>query len=118
MQGGGPASLRGDAALSAVLSLHNLSMSGGLVDAVERLEPSTLDAAEAGYRWLGLNPAAEAVRVVRTEIGDGALDDEGRAEALELRADEQYAQVIPTDQTLVEAFQTKFNQEPEAFAST
>src|SRR6478672_11086282 len=37
LHGGGSRPRYGDAALSAVLRLHNLVMSGGLLDAVERL---------------------------------------------------------------------------------
>lgn len=117
MQGGGSAARSGDVALAAALSVHSLAMSGGLVDAIERLGQAELDAAEAGYRWLGLNPAAQVVAIVRSEIGNGALDDEERAESLELRADEAYAQAIPSDQVLVDAFQTKLSDDPKAFAS-
>lgn len=118
MEGGGPAPRPGDVALTAALSLHSLAMSGGLLDAVERTEPSALDAAQSGYRWLGLDAAAQVVAGVRSEIDERALDDDDRADALELRADEEYAQAIPSDQTLVDAFQVKFSSDPEAFAST
>jgi hypothetical protein len=116
MQGGGSAPRSGDLALAAALSLHSLAMSGGLVDAIERLGPAELDAAESGYRWLGLDRAAQVVATVRSEIGSGALDDGERAESLELRADETYAQAIPGDQALVDAFQNKFSGDPHAFA--
>jgi hypothetical protein len=117
MQGGGPAPRSGDVALAAALRLHSLAMSGGLVDAVGRLRAAELDAAESGYRWLGLDPAARVVAIVRSEIGDGALDDDDRAESLEQRADEAYAQAIPTDQAVVDAFQARFSDDPQAFAS-
>ncbi len=118
MSGGGSKPRPGDVALSSVLNLHNLAMSGGLLDAVDRLESGALDAAESGYRWLRLEPAAEVVAMVRSEIVQGALDDDDRAETLELRADERYAQVIPTDQTLVDAFVVRLSEEPQAFATT
>ena len=38
--------------------------------------------------------------------------------SLELRADEEYAQAIPIDQALMDAFQTKLSDDPRAFAST
>lgn len=50
--------------------------------------------------WMRLSPAtagwvsirlARVVAIGRSEIGDGALDDDERAESLELRADEAYA---------------------------
>ncbi len=117
MQGGGLSPGPGDVALAAVLALHNLTMSGGLVDAVDRLESSELDAAELGYRWLGLDTAAQLVTQVRAEIGNGALDDDERAESLEMRADQEYARVIPLDQTLVDAFEAKFSADPAVFAT-
>jgi uncharacterized protein YpuA (DUF1002 family) len=95
MHDGGPAPSSGDAALAAALSLHNLAMSGGLVDAIERLGRAELDAAESGYRWLGLDTAAQVVEMVKYKIDDGALDDGERAESLELRANEEYARAIP-----------------------
>jgi hypothetical protein len=107
----------GDVALSSVLSLHSLAMSGGLLDAVERLGPDALDAAESGYRWLRLGPAADVVAMVRREIEDGALDDDYRAEALELGADDEYGRVIPTDQVLVDAFESRLAEEPDSFAT-
>jgi hypothetical protein len=85
--------------------------------AVERLTPADLDAAEAGYRWLGLDAAGDVVAMVRREIGTGALDEDDRAEALEGRADNAYALVVPTDQTLVDAFRVQLTEEPQAFAA-
>jgi len=54
--------------------------------------------------------------MVRREIRPGALDDDERAEALELRADDEYAEVVPADQTLVDAFEIRMAEEPGAFA--
>ena len=117
MNRGGPEPRKGDVALSSVLDVHNLVMSGGLLDAVERLTPEQLEAAEAGYGWLRLEPAADVLAMVRREVSGGALDDDDRAEALELRADEEYGRMIPTDQTLVDAFRTRLNEDPDDFAS-
>jgi hypothetical protein len=102
-------------ALAAVLQLHGLAMSGGLLDAVERLPDSDLDAAEDGYRWLGLDGAAEAVHHVPSQVADGALDDESRAESLEQDADDGYAEVVANGQTLEAAFGRCLEQHPEAF---
>lgn len=44
----------GDIAIASVLALHSLAMNGGLLDAVERLSPEQLAAADAGFRWLRL----------------------------------------------------------------
>src|SRR5260370_28944495 len=89
LENGGPHPRAGDAALSAVLRLHSLAMSGGLLDAVERLTDAQLDAAESGYGWLGLPAAAQVVAYIRSEIRAGALDDDDRAESLEHEADQR-----------------------------
>jgi hypothetical protein len=88
-------------------------MNGGLLDAVDRLSESELDAAEEGFRWLDLDAAALVVDYVRNEIRDGANDDEDRAERLELEADDRYSAVIPTDSMLVAAFRPRLAAEPE-----
>jgi hypothetical protein len=117
MAGGGPDPHSGDAALASVLGVHNMAMSGGLLNAVEQATPDQLDAAEAGFRWLRLDAAAGVVAMVRREVEAGALDDDDdRAEALEGRADDAYGRVVPTDQTLVDAFRSRFAEEPQAFA--
>ena len=115
--GGGPEPRPGDLALASALGVHNLAMSGGLLDAVERSSPDQLDAADAGFRWLRMAAAADVVAIVRREVQAGVLDDDQRAEALELRADDEYADVVPTDQTLVDAFEARLAEEPGAFAS-
>jgi hypothetical protein len=116
MASGGPEPREGDTALSSVLAVHNLAMSGGLMNAAEQSAPDQLDAAEAGFHWLRLGAAADVVAMVRREIEAGALDDDDSAEALEGRADDEYARVLPTDQTLVDAFKTRLIEEPTAFA--
>lgn len=116
MHRGGMDPWAGDVALASVLRLHGLAMTGGLLDTVERLPDSEVYAAEDGYRWLGLDPAAEVVRFVRSQIADGALDDDSRADALEHEADERYAEVVTDDETLVAAFRRCLELHSEAFA--
>ncbi len=116
MAGGGREPREGDSALASVLAVHSMAMSGGLLNAVEELSPEQLDAAEAGFRWLRLGAAADVLAMVRREVQTGALDDEDRAEALETRADTDYALVIPTDQTIVDAFGGLLAEVPTAFA--
>lgn len=116
MSHGGPSPRQGDASLASVLGVHNMAMSGGLLNAVEQADPDQLDAAEAGYRWLELDAAADVVSMVRREIETGALDDDDRADALEGQADDEYGQVVPTDQTLADAFHARWIEDPDAFA--
>jgi|SRR5689334_2310971 len=114
LSNGGSHPRYGDVALSAVLRLHNLAMSGGLLDAVERLADPELDAAENGYAWLGHPDAARLVAYVRDQIRAGALQDAGRADQLEDEAGQRYADA---DETLYLAFCRRLAAEPSAFAS-
>ena len=114
---GGPQSRVGDRALTSVLRLHSLAMSGGMLDAVERLTDAQLDEAEVGYRWLRLDGAAEVVAYVRREIASGAVDDDARTEALERRVDADYRRVIPTDSTIETVYRELLDELPEAFAT-
>ena len=91
-------------------------MSGGLLDAIERLTGSELDAAESGYTWLGHLDAAQVIAFVRDQVRAGALESDDRAERLEHGADQRYADVIPADATLYGAFRRRIAEEPSAFA--
>jgi hypothetical protein len=55
--------------------------------------------------------------MVQQEVDAGALDDDDRAEALEVRADDEYGRAIPGDRTLVDAFRTRLAEDPDAFTS-
>lgn len=116
MAEGGPDARQGDIALASVLVVHSAAMSGGLLNAVEQAAPDQLDSAEAGFRWLRLDTAADVVAMVRREVEAGALDDDDRAEDLEQRADDEYGRVVPTDQAIVDAFRSRLADEPPAFA--
>jgi hypothetical protein len=118
LEHGGPSPGPGDAALSAVLAVHSLAMSGGLLDAVERLAGPALDDAESGCRWLGLPDAAAVIAFVRDEIRAGALSDGDRADDLEIQAGQRYADVIPCDATLIGALRLRLAEDPAAFAGT
>ena len=115
---GGPRPLRGDSALTAVLRLHGLAMSGGLLDAIERLAGPELDAAECGYTWLGYPDAAQVVAFVRDQVRAGALESDDRAERLEQEAGQRYADVISGDAVLRSAVRRRIAEEPSAFADT
>jgi len=108
----------GDRALVDLLRLHSLGMNGGILNAVEQLGDEEVEAAVDGYRWMGLAAAADEVERVHGEIEDGALDDDARAERLELDADAAYFRAIPDDASLERAFRARLAGEPAAFAST
>jgi hypothetical protein len=117
LESGGPTPGAGDQALAAALRLHSSAMSGGVLDAVENMTDEELDAAEAGYRWLHVPAASEAIAAVRRAIADGALDDPDRASALELSSENHYDEAIEDDAALDNAFRARLSTDPEAFSS-
>lgn len=117
LEAGGANPGEGDRALAAALLLHSSAMSGGVLDAVENMTDEELDAAEAGYRWLHVPAASEAIASVRRAIADGALDDPERASALEMSADDSYDEAIEDDAALDNAFRARLGTDPDAFAA-
>src|SRR5262245_48266251 len=104
-------SLPGDRALADLLRAHSLAMNGGVLHAVECLTASELSAAEAGYRFYGLDEAASLLSRARTifQIGD-------ELESHELQLDRQYAAMIPSDSSLVKRFQKRLKSHPSEYA--
>jgi hypothetical protein len=117
LEAGGTAPAAGDVALSAALRLHSSAMSDGVLDAVENMTDEELDAAEAGYRWLHVPAASEAIAEVRRAIADGALEDPERASALEMAADDHYEEAIENDAALDNAFRARLRTNPESFSA-
>jgi hypothetical protein len=115
MEDGGEAPRAGDHALSTLLSFHNLAMSGGVLDAVERGTAEDLTAAEDGFRFFALADAADVIAQVRSALAAGDLSDSD-LEELELDADSRYAAIVPSDGTLVERFESRLRAEPDLFA--
>lgn len=107
----------GDIALAAALGFHSSAMSGGVLDAVEGRTAESLSAAESAFTWLGLESVAQIIADVRSEIDAGALDDDERAEQIELSADERYNAIIPSDAALHSAFRVRLVEMPEAFSA-
>lgn len=105
----------GDVALQNVLGFHSRIMNGGLLFALETDTPKSVVAAIAGYRWMGLSSAADAVVLVRDEVAAGALEDDASAEALEFKANDSYDAVVSDDSTIQAAFRTKLRESPSAF---
>lgn len=117
LESGGPAPGAGDLALAAALRLHSSAMSSGVLDAVEHMTDEELDAAEAGYRWLHVPAASEAIAAVRRAIADGALDDPDRTSALELSSENHYDAAIEDDAALDNAFRARLGTDPDAFTT-
>jgi hypothetical protein len=107
----------GDAALAAVLLCHGMAMNGGLLHAVQGLEPDQRARAEAGFRLLGLDAAAEAVADIARQMTELPADDVTSAERLEEEANRRYDEALPEwDETIDRAFQAHLERDPEAYA--
>ena len=106
-------SLPGDRALADMLLAHGYAMNGGVLHAVEDLEPGQLDAALSGYRYFGLTGAVELMEDVGRRIRQG-LDDDA-LDRLESESDERYGEV-GTDAVLTEAFERRYSAHPDDFA--
>jgi len=104
--------LPGDRALADMLRAHGLAMNGGVLHAVECLTTSQLSDAEAGYRFYGLGDIATLLSRARTifEIGE----DLGNHEK---QLDKQYAEMVSSDDALVERFERHLASNPSDFAS-
>jgi hypothetical protein len=61
LKSGGSVRCAGDTALAALLLAHGLIMNGGVEHALECMSQSELLAALAGYRYFGLERAAQAL---------------------------------------------------------
>jgi len=90
-------------------------MSGGLLDAVERLSTDELDAAQTGNLAFELPEAAAIITHVRSERGRGDLS-EADVDALEGEAEERYAEVVATDAVIVDRFERRLSSTPDDFA--
>ncbi|NLE96811.1 MAG: DUF4375 domain-containing protein [Propionibacterium sp.] len=102
----------GDDALAALLVLHGMVMNGGLVNAIEVAEEEELHAAVEGYRFFGLDDAADLI--VETQ---SALDNDADPEILETMKDGEFYDLVPDDETVYDAFAAKLRDEPSAFAA-
>lgn len=112
-----PSTHPGDAALAALLLCHGMAMNGGLLHAVEGLEPDQRERAVAGYRLLGLDAAADAVEDVAREAAALDEDDLAAAERLEEEANRRYDAALPEwDETIDRAFREHLRRHPEQYA--
>ncbi|GAB3202799.1 hypothetical protein GCM10027261_42350 [Geodermatophilus arenarius] len=113
----GPSPHPGDAALAAVLLCHGMAVNGGLLHAVQGLEPDQVERAVAGFRLFGLDAAAEAVADVARQATGLGEDDLDAAERLEVEADRRYAAALPEwDETVEQAFREHLRRSPGDYA--
>jgi hypothetical protein len=111
MENGGKNPCCGDIALSSLLHAHGLIMNGGVLNAVELLTADELSAAQDGFRFFGLDAAAELLlRSCRLVTAGGDLS------ADEPKLDAEYAQHIPDDSALYQVFGQRLRSCPNDFS--
>jgi hypothetical protein len=103
-------SLAGDRALADLLRTHGLIMNGGVLHAVECLTAGDLSDAEFGYRFYELDGVASLLSRARTIFETG--DDLGHYEQ---RLDAEYADMIPSDSSLVQRFEKRLRSNPSDY---
>ena len=112
----GPATPPGDAALAALLLCHGMAMNGGLVHACEGLEADQLSRAVAGYRFFGLDAAADSLAEIARRAAELEADDPA-ADDLEDEANRRYDEALPEwDETIDRAFRSHLRDHAEAYA--
>jgi hypothetical protein len=109
MAKGGPAPRLGNTSLSSALAFHNMVMSGGIDHAFDVLTTDQIAAAADGYRYLHLEPIADLIGQAPAALSE---EDDDTIEEL----DDEYNELVPPDQTLVDRFETALQHSPEDFA--
>ncbi|MBI3821442.1 MAG: hypothetical protein HY289_02055 [Planctomycetes bacterium] len=104
-------SLPGDRALADLLWAHGLAMNGGVLHAVECLAPTELRDAECGYRFYGLDAVAVLLSRASKLLKIG--DDLGLHER---QLDQEYADLFPNEDLLVERFNKHLKENPTQYA--
>lgn len=115
MGGGGASPAPGDIALAALLRFHSLAMSGGVLDALERLTEAQVGEAAQGFRWFGLEAAATFLESAFEQWRSGEHSHEIE-ETMEAQFDADYSVAIPSDGTIASAFGERFSDNPLNFA--
>ncbi len=103
--------LSGDLALKALLLAHGLIMNGGVAHCHDAMSPEEVSQAVEGYRWFGLDQAAELVESTGNAVRNGSMDEQAS-----LAADDAYNQAIPDDRVIETVFRAKFGAARDAFA--
>jgi hypothetical protein len=101
----------GDLALRALLSLHGLTMNGGVFHPFDVLSDDEMEEALRAYRYYGLNAVGDIFIRARSLIETNLeLDSFGKV------VDEEYSVHVPDDQTLIQIFQRHLAEHPELYA--
>ena len=103
--------LRGDRALTALLLFHGLVMNGGLLHAVQCLQPGELASAKSGYRFFGFQDVAELISDIGSvQTSTGMLDSQEASFGL------RYSRSVPDDAMLSHRFEDYFETRKSDFA--
>jgi len=94
-----------------MLELHGGAMNAGLLHAVGGLDAEELAAAEASYRYFGLDDTADLIAEAAAISKRG--DDSGDRERELIK---RYAALIPSDATLAERVERALRCNPSEFA--
>jgi hypothetical protein len=86
-------------------------MNGGVLHAVECLTAGELSDAESGYHFYGLDAAAYLLTRART-----ILEANDNLEFHERQLDQEYADIIPADNSLVQRFERHLELSPSEYA--
>ena len=115
IEGGGTSPAPGDIALAALLRFHSLAMSGGVLDAIERLTEAQVGEAVQGFRWFGLDEAATFLGADAEQWRSAEHTPEVE-DAMEASFDADYSVAIPSDATIASAFEEHLSDDPLTFA--
>jgi len=105
MDNGGSSPRQGDRALSALLLLHGMVMNGGIEHATESLTPTEFTAGIEGFQYFGFTEVSKLLKSAVTA-------DESEFDQF----DHQYWNYIPSDSTIVHAFQSHLHSSPQSFS--
>jgi hypothetical protein len=106
----------GDRALAAMILFHGLVMNGGVLHALECMEPEPqkFEAAMSGYRLFGFDHVADFLTVARSIAVVTLTDDD--FDSLEAKLYGRYRGQVPDDSTLAERFEAYHREHPHEFA--
>lgn len=105
-------SFPGDRALTDMLRAHGLIMNGGVLHAIECLTASEMRDAEAGYCFYGFDTVPPLLSRVK-----GIFEADNDLGENEWQLDAQYADIIPSDSSLIERFEQRLKLKTSEFAS-
>ncbi|MCB9379539.1 MAG: hypothetical protein H6513_02475 [Acidimicrobiaceae bacterium] len=96
----------GDLRLATMLLFHGVLCNGGVTHAIECFAAAELDCVVDAYRHFGLGDVATMIERIRHGEESDMPEDV---------RDSIYNQLVPTDQTLEDAFELALRRDPSSF---